>query len=154
MLPQPRLFTCPLTTTILPPPLPSRSLHLQLAQASCRVLLLFISLRKFCKFCQFSRTKLRSPPPSTPPRLYPVLCPSPPPTPLPTLCCRCHWLQVSALLSFLLNTMKIAGPRLLFATPPLFLPPPLRPHTRPDHPCLVDASAVTFSLHFVSLPLR
>lgn len=77
------------------------------------------------------------------------------PSLLPSLPC-CHWLQVSALLSFLLNTMEIAGPRLLFATP--FCRLLLHSHHHHAHmagyPCSVDASAVTFSLHFVSLPLR
>lgn len=162
MLQQPRpSLPSSLLYTLTPPPLspfflpPSST---SVGQPSCNVFLLFISLCKFCKFCQFSATKQRNTKPQSSPPLLSTLQATHSTSLLsllPSLPC-CHWLQVSALLSFLLNTMEIAGPRLLFATPLCLLR--LLYHHHHAHmagyPCSVDASAVTFSLHFVSLPLR
>lgn len=119
----------PCLPTSLPPSLlytsSPHSLLLQLANLLATFFCCLFRCASFANFANFRQlnkaTRTHYHPP---PRLLPLSCPlfRPPTAPpfsasFPLPCWRCHWLQVSALLSFLLNTMEIAGPRLLFATP-------------------------------------
>lgn len=129
MLQQPRPYLPAYFPTSLPPYLPRsftlptpspRSLLLQFTNLLATFVCCLFRCASFANFANFRQlnnaTRNTSPPPPSCPLLRP---PTAPPfcSPSPLPCWRCHWLQVSALLSFLLNTMEIAGPRLLFATP-------------------------------------